>query len=226
MSEAVLMHTGFVLFIVAVIALIIFLILNSIIKTLENKRSKPYYEDNENIDMAVELQRGEIDETFDLENKIVQETQVLSISRGIEEDMVQSGRSFLLKDVREITISKNKMMAVSTNSSIIQVIHFMISNGMSRCLVYHNSIDEIQGIVKLTTVLKKFEDSNEDSSVSWADCVDTVSFVKGSMSIYNAFNDMRIKNSKLAVVVDEYSKTIGVITEQDIIQGMLDSVKL
>lgn len=246
MTEAQLLKAGFYLIMIAAAALILYLVL-SLLMWVVRKKNEAYtdYEYRQNLLQHYEKEQeksgrrysvnkernpedktnvvtktlGEEDE-YDLENKIIGSTEALTkISDGNHTGNYYRG--FLSKDVREIIIPKERMVAVRKGTKIDGVLNHMVTNNISHCPVYYRSIDDILGLVSLKTLIKKRLDS-EGGDDTWDDCIDTPPFISGNISIQTAFCQMRQKNSKIAIVIDEYAQTIGIVTEDDIICGILN----
>lgn len=247
MTEAQLLKIGFYLLIIAVAALVLYLVLsllmlvvrrkNEVSGDYEYRRDPGKYEEKSKVGLnrshTEEKKERRAENTvysdvknlteedeYDLEKKIIGSTEALTkISEGSHS--ANYYRGFLSKDVREIIIPKERMIAVRKGTKIDGVLHHMVTNNISHCPVYYRSIDDILGLVSLKTLLKK-RVASEGGDDTWDDCIDTPPFISGNISIQTAFQQMRQKNSKIAIVIDEYAQTIGIVTEDDIICGILN----
>ncbi len=239
MSEIQLLRAGIFLILTAFVAFIVFLILSLVISR-EDKRSRrkalnseEFHKNEGMIEQSYEfLHDGEIfdaeikqtyDNEFDkdLEDRIVSEAG--KITDEIEKIGISKQWAFLQNDVSKIVIGKEKMFAVKKGANIKNVLGYMIENNVSHCPVYQRGIDDILGVVKIKALLKKYLNRNEtdDSTFTWEDCIEMPPFISRSISIIDAFSQMRQRRSKIAIVIDEYAQTIGIITEQDIINGII-----
>lgn len=245
MSEIQLLRIGVFLILTAFVAFIVFLILSLIISR-EDKRLKRRGFNNYELKKREETEeivahsskalvkrniiKADIqkvdDAEFDkdLEDKIVNEA--VKTANKLEKSNASKEWIFLQNDVREIVIGKKKMFAVRKGSGIKDVLSYMIENNVSHCPVYQRGIDDILGVVKIKALLKKFLNRNEadESTLTWEDCIEMPPFISSSISIIDAFSQMRHRRSKIAIVIDEYANTIGIITEQDIINGIIKPI--
>lgn len=250
MTEAELLRAGFYFFLVALVAFIIYLILSFIVLKEEKRLTKKdiseeeekkselfndYKEEslkkqatqihsNDKTDIRSSDKKNNDVYDDELETRILEEVGI--INQVNDDEDINIDKSFLTKDVREIVIGKNKMLAIRKGTNISDVLSFMIENNVSHCPVYHRSIDDILGVIKIRSILKKYLESNEtdETTLVWDDCVEMPPFISGSISIINAFSQMRLRHSKIAIVIDEYAHTIGIITEQDIIDGAIKPI--
>lgn len=223
MSEVQLLQTGFFLMIIAAAALIFYLIL-SLIMLLVKKKNEVCLIDKRGMEFrpyTKDKASKVVDDTDDLENKIIGSTEALANAAETSGSPVQSYRGFLSKDVREIIIPKERMVAVRKGTNLEGVLKHMITNDISQCPVYYRSIDDILGVVKMKALMKK-KLMPEDKDETWDDCIETPPFISSSISIQTAFNQMRQRDSRIAIVIDEYAQTIGIITEDDIVCGILN----
>lgn len=254
MSEAQLLNAGFYLIMISAAALVVYLILSLImllikkkgesgdsgqkvqwdtetdlVETKSFKKEKVSVNTREKVSMQkkekelVKEEDFDEDDSFDLESKIIGSTEALTNSTDSFNHNTAAYKGFLSKDVREIIIPKNEIMAVKKGMNLPDVLEYMINNDISHCPVFYRSIDDILGVVKLKVLLRKqFLIGDNDI---WDECVETPPFISGSISILSAFHQMRQRKSKIAIVIDEYAQTIGIITQDDIICGILNDNK-
>lgn len=242
MSEIQLLRLGIFLISTAFTAFIVFLILSLVISR-EDKRIKRKTSNNDTIEKREEIikQSSEIftydemleskrkqiyDDEFDndLEDKIVNEAGKITVEG--EKTGISRQWFFLYNDVSSIVIGKEKMFAVKKGSNIKDVLNYMIENNVSHCPVYQRGIDDILGVIKIKTLLKKYLNRNEadNSTFNWEDCIEMPPFISRSISIIDAFSQMQQRHSNIAIVIDEYAHTVGIITEQDIINGIINPI--
>ena len=242
MSEIQLLRLGIFLILTAFIAFIVFLILSLVISR-EDKRIKRKTLNNDEVEEKEKIikqssdiftydemigikRRQTYDDDFDndLESKIVNEAG--KITGGYEQTGISKQWFFLHNDVSKIVIGKEKMFAVKKGSNIKDVLNYMIENNVSHCPVYQRGIDDILGVVKIKVLLKKYLNRNEadNSTFNWEDGIEMPPFISRSISIIDAFSQMKQRRSNIAIVIDEYAQTIGIITEQDIINGIIKPI--
>jgi CBS domain containing-hemolysin-like protein len=99
-----------------------------------------------------------------------------------------------------------------------------MEEGYSRLPVYADSIDNVVGMVYARDLLK-YQDRDavgEDTTVS--ELMTAVQFVPETLSVLNLLRDMRVRKSHIAVVVDEFGGTSGVVTLEDIIEEITGEI--
>lgn len=226
MSELQLVRAGFYLITIAVVALVLLLLLSLIMLIVKNRSTsgdldvggQDAYAENNYIDKNYIDKNDEYG--IDFERRILENT----LNMGYEEPpgAASSARRILTKDVRELTIPKQRMIAVKKGMELKNVLIHMMNNDVSSCPVYYRSIDDILGVVSLKTLLKQYLSAeSDDAATEWESCIESPPFVHSTISINSALDQMLKKQSRLAIVLDENAKTMGIITREDIILGIL-----
>lgn len=125
--------------------------------------------------------------------------------------------------VREEMIPRTKMRCCSVDASLSQIIKIIIRYGHSRIPVYENSIDQIVGLVYSKDLLKYWGKS--DAEVSLRDIMRTPYFVPETKRIEELLREFRSKRVHLAIAIDEYGGTSGLITLEDLIEEIIGDIK-
>ena len=92
----------------------------------------------------------------------------------------------------------------------------------SRFPIYHDSIDEIHGVVHVKDLLRSLSEGKNDSPVSVA--AKEIPFVPESMPINDLLNLLRASKTQNAIVVDEYGGTAGLVTMEDVIEELVGEI--
>lgn len=125
--------------------------------------------------------------------------------------------------VREEMIPRTKMRCCPVDASLSQIIKIIIRYGHSRIPVYENSVDQIVGLIYAKDLLKYWGKS--DAEVSLRDIMRTPYFVPETKRIEELLHEFRIKQVHLAIVIDEYGGTSGLITLEDLIEEIIGDIK-
>src|SRR5690554_1275522 len=97
-------------------------------------------------------------------------------------------------------------------------------HGYSRLPVYGESIDDIKGVVYARDLLPYLGLAEAVSSTRVADIMTPAQYVPETLSILSLLRDMRIRKNHIAVVVDEFGGTSGLITLEDIIEEITGEI--
>ena len=138
-------------------------------------------------------------------------------------EMINNVFEFNDKVVSEIMIPRNDVYAIDMNLSVSKVID-MISEDpefrYSRIPVYDENIDEIKGIVYIKDILL----SDKNKSIKIKNFVKEAYYVPETMSINKLFEGLRKNRKQIAVVVDEYGGTAGIVTMEDVLEEIVGEI--
>lgn len=126
--------------------------------------------------------------------------------------------------VDEVMKPRVDIIAVSIDDDFDEIIKIITSSGHSRIPVYNNSIDDIKGIIFAKDLLKFIDINKSYSKFSINDLIKKVLFVPGTKLINELMREFQEKKIHMAIVVDEYGGTSGLITLEDIIEEVLGEI--
>jgi len=122
-------------------------------------------------------------------------------------------------EISEIYVPRVKVIAIEENQSLEDLRALVIENGYSRIPVYHETIDDIIGIIYVKDLLLFPEKQ------SLTELMRPVWFVTENMKIQSLLNQFRLKRLQVAVVVDEYGGTSGIISVEDILEEIVGEIQ-
>ena len=115
------------------------------------------------------------------------------------------------------------MIAVEDCETVRQAIDRMRGTGYSRLPVYHDDHDSIIGIVRYKDLIDPLLEDRESDCVK--DYVAEAMFVPESKSLLSLLNEMQTNRQQMAIVVDEYGGTAGLITIEDIVEEIVGEIE-
>ena len=126
---------------------------------------------------------------------------------------------FEQREVREIMVPRDRVVAVPRKASFVEFIDRSIESGYSKLPVYCETLDEIAGVAFLKDILKQYGlNIPQDEPVeSIARPVLLVPEVKRIFGLLKSFQE---KRTTLAVVVDEFGSTVGIVTVHDLMEEL------
>jgi putative hemolysin len=124
---------------------------------------------------------------------------------------------------REIMVPRPDMVAVAIDTPIPDVVRTAQNAGHSRIPVYEETIDRIRGIVYAKDLLRFVND--DVTGVNLADLMRPAQFVPESKRIDDLLHDLQRARVHLAIVVDEYGGTAGLVTIEDIIEEIVGEIQ-
>ncbi len=140
-----------------------------------------------------------------------------------ERRMIHGVISFEETRVYEIMIPRTDMIAVPGDISISESIPVFRECGHSRLPVYEKSPDHILGILYVKDLIGAF--ISDETSIPVSSLVREALFVPETMRIADLFDVMRGKRVHMAIVIDEYGGTAGLVTLEDLIEEIVGEIQ-
>jgi len=137
-----------------------------------------------------------------------------------ESELVKSALEFDEITVNEILIPRTKITGIEINSTIDEIKEIFGSEMYSRLPVYEKSLDNIVGIITSKSFFKLLMSGGDDIS----SIIQDVSHIADSKRISSALRDMQRSKVHLAVVIDQYGGTKGIVTLEDIIEELVGEI--
>ncbi len=138
-----------------------------------------------------------------------------------ESDLVQSALDFDETTVQEIMTPRSDIVAININDDIDSILKIIIDEGYTRMPVYKDNLDDIKGIINVKDVLTRIATHRR---VNIRALIKPVTFAYVTMNISPLLNEMRAAKSHLAVVVDDYGSTKGIVTMEDILEELVGEI--
>lgn len=132
-------------------------------------------------------------------------------------DIVKFGNT----TVKQIMTPRPDMVALSNDSPFDNVLELIRNAGYSRLPIHGESLDEIIGLLYIKDLL---EHTDKKSTFAWTDLIRPAFFVPESKKIDDLLQEFRAKKIHLAIVVDEYGGTSGLVTLEDIIEEVVGEI--
>ena len=134
-----------------------------------------------------------------------------------EVQMFQNALEFSGVKAREIMIPRTEIVAVELNESIENLIATFISSGFSKILIYNENIDDILGYVHSFDMFKKPKTIKE--------VLIPIVNIPETIQINEVLNILTRKRKSMAVVLDEYGGTSGIVTLEDIVEELFGEIE-
>ena len=134
-----------------------------------------------------------------------------------EIQIFQNALEFSGVKVRDIMTPRTELVAIDIYESVAQLRTLFIQTGYSKILVYQNSLDDILGYVHSFELFKKPR--------SIKSIMITVEFVPETILIKDVLNILTKKRKSIAVILDEYGGTAGIVTVEDIVEELFGEIE-
>jgi len=141
-----------------------------------------------------------------------------------EKEIIESLTDFKDIYVFEIMTPRVDIIALSINDTIDNAIEIIVKSGHSRIPIFENSIDNIVGILHAKDLLKFNINPKLKKGTDLKSLMKRPLFVPETKKIDDLLNEFQLKKNHIAIVVDEYGGTAGIITLEDIIEEVLGDI--
>lgn len=168
--------------------------------------------------------------------QITEEELEFLISVGEQEGVIAEQKHDMLSGifelgdtvVREIMVPRTDIIALPQNTKIIDAIDKSRESGLSRIPIYEDRIDNITGSIHVKDALyfmKKHHSEKEFTTQTVLEIKREVMFVPETKPIDHLFQEMRRQKQHMAIVLDEYGGTSGIVTMEDIFEEIVGEVR-
>ena len=160
----------------------------------------------------------------------VTEDELVSIIEQAEEEqvideeaseMLQSAIEFGDSTLNEILVPRIHMIAINVDSPMDEIVRAAVESRFSRIPVYRNNTDNIIGILNLNRFFRELADGTLTDIESIL--LEPIFYHK-AMKLPTALNDMRRKHTHIAIVIDEFGGTLGLVTMEDILEEIVGEI--
>lgn len=151
---------------------------------------------------------------------IVDEVQSDGVFDQHEGELIRSAIEFNDLDVEDILVPRVDVVAVEKNSSVQEVADTFREHGYSRMPVYEDDIDHIIGLIHEKDFIRCMGDNAENIS----GIIKTATIVIKGMKISKLLRLLQYNKTHMAVVVDEFGGTVGIVTLEDILEELVGEI--
>jgi len=125
-------------------------------------------------------------------------------------------------DVRQIIKPRNDVAAFSLDLKFSDVKQHIRDTGYSRIPVYKNTIDNIKGVLHIKDLIAYLD---QDDTFKWSDYIRPTYFIPESKKINDLLQEFRQKKIHMAIVVDEFGGTLGIVTLEDVLEEIVGELR-
>lgn len=148
--------------------------------------------------------------------------EISDLQEGKDKEMLEGILSFGNKEASEVMISRVDVTDIEYHASFEDAMKVILESGFSRIPVYDTSQDTIRGILYSKDLLPYI--GKRDNSFRWQSLIREPYFVPESRMIDDLLEDFRSMKIHIAIVIDEYGGTSGIVTLEDIIEEIVGEI--
>jgi CBS domain containing-hemolysin-like protein len=140
-----------------------------------------------------------------------------------ERQMIRGVMEMEFRTLRAIMVPRTDIMAVDVEDGFDRVAQVIVEDGYSRVPVYEENIDNVIGIAHAKEVLKHLARGGPKPDVR--DIIRPAHFVPESKKVHEMLAEMKQKQISIAIVVDEYGGTAGLVTTEDLLEEIVGELR-
>lgn len=142
----------------------------------------------------------------------------------LERQMLRNLLHFSEHDADDVAVPRGDIIAIPASASWDEVVEAFAEHGHSRMPVYGESLDEVRGMIHIKDVFPILA-RGTPPPLDWTTLLRQPLFVPQRRGALDVLADMRAKRVHLAVVIDEYSGTDGIITIEDLVEEIVGDIE-
>lgn len=161
----------------------------------------------------------------------VSEEEILALAdQAVSADILEEGERELIEQViefgdticREVMVPRPDMLAMSDSLSVAEVLDEALAAGRSRVPVFGDGIDDVTGVAYVKDLVRASRSGRDGVPVSRF--ARRPFFVPETKHISELMSEMKIRKAHMAVVIDEYGGTAGLVTLEDLIEELVGEI--
>ena len=142
-----------------------------------------------------------------------------------EKNLIHSIVEFGETSVREIMISRLDIVALNVNATMAEAVAIIRENVHSRLPLYLEHLDNILGIVYAKDLLRFQTENPDETEIDWTRLARPAIFVPLGKMLDDLLTDFQAKRTHIALVVDEYGGTAGLVTLEDVLEEIVGEIR-
>ena len=141
----------------------------------------------------------------------------------VKEELLNSVLEFADRVVKEVMVPRTRMVAIDRDAPREEIVRVVTENPYSRMPVYEGSADNIVGILMVRDIV--LELTRGAGPFPWERVLKPAFFVPEQMKVSRLLKEMQRRKTHLAVVVDEFGGTSGVVTLEDVLEEIVGEIQ-
>ncbi|HEY8833840.1 MAG TPA: hemolysin family protein, partial [Gemmatimonadaceae bacterium] len=155
---------------------------------------------------------------------LVEQSQESGQMQAHDADLIDAVFEFSEKNAREVMTPRTELVALPVEATLSEVLEVVQESGLSRYPVYDESIDNIIGVVLAKDLLKLLAPRANTDAFDLPSIMRPVHVIPGSREVEEVLADFKRLKEHMAVVLDEYGGTAGVVTMEDLLEEIVGEI--
>lgn len=176
--------------------------------------------------MGIDLREYEENVTEEDIMSVINEGHEQGVLLASEAEMISNIVEFGDKEAKDIMTHRTSVIAVDGSKTLKEISDYIVNQNNSRFPVYIDDIDNILGIVNFRDIMREsVKGINNDKKIcEIEDLVRTAVFIPETKKINLLFKNMQSEKIHMAIVVDEYGQTSGIVAMEDILEEIVGNI--
>lgn len=174
------------------------------------------------------MKRNKENENAGLEEQVEEEIMSM-VTEGHEQGVILEDEAEMInnifefgdKEARDVMSPRQKIEGIDAELSLEEAMNIMLESGFSRYPLYQEDLDNIVGVLHLKDAMRYYM---RDKDVPLTEIAREPFFVHPTQNIQKLLKDMQTKKIHMAIVVDEYGQTEGIVAMEDILEEIVGNI--
>jgi CBS domain containing-hemolysin-like protein len=155
---------------------------------------------------------------------MLQSAEESGVIEAQEQEMIRGVIDLEETSVREVMVPRVDIAAISEDATLEDLLRVVTAHGYSRVPIYRETIDNVRGIVFARDLLSYLTRTHVLASTRVGELATPPQYVPETMNVLNLLREMRLRKNHMAIVVDEFGGTAGLVTLEDIIEEITGEI--
>ncbi len=165
-------------------------------------------------------------------NESLVENEIMDILNGEDADDIDDSQKEMISnifefddiEVKDVMTHRTEISAVDIKSDLKDAVALIIEKGFSRIPVFEDTIDNICGVIYAKDLLKLiFEENPSEHTIS--EFVREIKYIPETNNCFELFDTFTAQKLQIAVAVDEYGGTAGLVTMEDLLEAIVGNIQ-
>ncbi len=157
--------------------------------------------------------------------EMIRESELHNHLDQTDQKLISSFINFKERVAKEIMVPRVDLFSLSSDTTIREASRLFSQEGYSRIPIYKDTLDQIVGVILYKDLLKCFTDSGHNLDASLETIAKPVLYSPENKKVSQLLQEFRSKQIHMAIVVDEYGGTEGILTIEDILEELVGEIE-
>lgn len=155
--------------------------------------------------------------------EMVNGPEVSGVIEKPEREMLSAILDFGAMIVRQVGIPRTEIIAVEASATVSEIIQIAAEKGVTKLPVFEENLDQIMGVIHLRDLLKLVYQANDQRTAR--DLAREALFIPETISVNDLLREFRAHRTHIAIILDEYGGTAGMVTLEDLLDEIIGEVQ-